>query len=98
MPVIKLNNDFPRQGNGPGQKSCEPYGEQNCLNCYKNRKHSLPEHPVELLASPFPENPGLQVQVNDPMGMLEQTAFASHTDGVMMHSLMSANSFKFIFY
>jgi len=51
---------------------------------------------VELLASPFPENPGLQVQVNDPIGMLEQSAFASHTDGVMMHSLMSANQFKFI--
>ena len=51
---------------------------------------------MELLASPFPENPGLQVQVNDPIGMLEQTAFASHTDGVMMHSLMSANQFKFI--
>ena len=51
---------------------------------------------MELLASPFPENPGLQVQVNDPIGMLEQSAFASHTDGVMMHSLMSANQFKFI--
>ena len=52
----------------------------------------LPEHPGELLASPSPEKPVLHVQVNDPKGELEQTAFESQTDGVMAHSLMSVDS------
>jgi len=70
--------------------------EQNSLKYSNRRNQVLPEHPTELLASPSPAKPVLQVQVNDPTGASEQTAFESHTDGVMAHSLMSANQLNFI--
>ena len=59
-----------------------------------NNEHKLlPAHPGVLLIFPSPENPGLQVQLNDPVGVLEQSAFASHTGVMMAHSSKSERKF-----